>query len=284
MAEILGPTLPVWLQRSIAAFRLGGILFVLLCVLLALFPVQLFALRFAPRLAARLPMTFHRVLLWLFGIRVRLEGALTDERPLLIVSNHISLLDIPILATIAPLSFVSKSEVGDWPVIGLLARMQRTVFVQRGDRRKVGQQTNEIAERLIARETMVLFPEGTTGDANVVLPFKTSLFEAAKVALKSGVADHAQVQPVAIHYNKYHGMPLSRAERPHVAWLGEFSLFESLMPLALKGGLDVTVRCAPAMRLDETSNRKAIAAHSRNAIRSMLTGGFHHDGALDRTS
>jgi 1-acyl-sn-glycerol-3-phosphate acyltransferase len=283
MIEAFGHTIPPWAERCIATLRLVAIIAILLLVLAILVPLQLLFLRLASQLAAKLPVTFHRILLWLLGVKVHVDGDVSLERPLLIVANHVSLLDISVLSTVAPLSFVAKSEIRDWPVIGLFARMQRTVFIERGDRRQAGQQATEIAERLAAEETMVLFPEGTTGDANALLPFKTPLFEAAKVALKAVSVDHAQVQPVALHYHTLHGMPLTRAERPHIAWPGEVGLLESLMPLILKGGLDVTVRCAPATRLDDTSDRKVVAAETRDAIRAMLTGGPGQASVLDST-
>ncbi|MEL6750749.1 MAG: lysophospholipid acyltransferase family protein [Pseudomonadota bacterium] len=281
MIEALGPQLPQWLERAIGVLRLMLIVFALLVVLVVMLPFHLLALATGSDWAARIPVTFHRILLWLLGIRVRIEGTVTRDRPLLLVSNHVSLLDIPVLSTIAPLSFIAKSEIREWPVIGLFARMQQTVFIERGERRKAGQQARVIAARLAARGIMVLFPEGTTGDANALLPFKTPLFEAAKLALAESDLDHAHVQAVAIQFHSLHGVPLCRAERPHVAWPGEVGLVESLLPVVLRGGLDVTVHCAPATQLTEASNRKVVAAQSRATIRNLLAGGPAPDATLD---
>ena len=199
-----------------------------------------------------------------------LHGKLEKERPLLLVSNHVSWLDIAVYGAVAPLSFVAKSEMSVWPIFGTLAKMQRTVFVRRQDRRNSHQQANEIADRLTACEVMVLFPEGTTTDGNRLEPFKTSLFEAAKIALKNSPVETAVVQPAAIEYTHLHGIPLGRAKRPHVAWPGELELPESFIPLVKTGALDVTIRLGDPITMTETCNRKTIARDATDRIRTML--------------
>ncbi|MEP1205747.1 MAG: lysophospholipid acyltransferase family protein [Rhizobiaceae bacterium] len=243
-------------------------------MLLTLLPFQLFGLVLEklgwPWLAGQVPALFHKLLLKIFGIRLHLEGRLIEDRPLLLVANHVSWLDIAVFGAIAPLSFIAKSEMSTWPIFGSLAKLQRTVFVRREDRRNSHQQANEIADRLTAREVMVLFPEGTTTDGNRLEPFKTSLFEAAKIALKKSPVETAVVQPAAIEYTHLHGLPLGRAKRPHVAWPGELDLPESFVPLVKAGALDVTIRLGDPIIMTETCNRKTIARDATNSIRTML--------------
>ena len=243
-------------------------------VLLVLLPLHLVALVIAKMgwtwPAGVLPVLFHKILLLLFGVRFTIDGRLSKSRPLLLVANHVSWLDIVVLGSIAPLSFVAKSEMASWPVFGTLAKLQRTVFVKREERRKVGQQASEIANRMTAREIMVLFPEGTTSDGHQLLPFKTPLFEAAKLALISSPVENAVVQPIAINYTRLHGMTLGRAKRSHVAWPGEIGLGESLIPIIREGALDVTVHVGEPIILTEASNRKIISANASKSIQSML--------------
>ncbi len=221
--------------------------------------------------AGIIPVIFHRVLLKIIGVRLHREGRLAKTRPLLIVSNHVSWLDIAVLGALRPLSFVAKADMLDWPFFGKLAKMQRTVFVQRDKRRTAGEQANTIADRMTAREIMVLFPEGTTSDGNGLLPFKTPLFEAAKLALKESPVETASVQPCAICYSHLHGLAIGRAERPHIAWPGEIGLGESLLDIAAEGALDVTVEIGEPIELAEDSNRKIIAAQAADALRQMLS-------------
>ena len=242
-----------------------------LLVLLPFHLVALVALKFGLRFpAGRIPVLFHKGLLLLFGVRCHISHSLPKDRPLLLVSNHVSWLDIVVLGSIAPLRLDAKSDMKSWPIFGQLAQLQRTVFVERGHRRGSAIQASEIAERMVLNEVMVLFPEGTTTDHNRIEPFKTSLFEAAKLALKESEVDHATVQPVAIHYTHLHGLPLSRAERPHVSWPGEIGLGESILPLVRTGALDVHVKLGAPVLFDANTHSKSVAAATRGTIEAML--------------
>ncbi len=221
-------------------------------------------------LAGFIPVLFHRLVLRLIGIRLHQKGRLSGERPLLIVANHVSWLDIVVVGAIAPLSFVAKAEMASWPLFGLLAKLHRTIFVKRERRRETSKQANDIANRMTAHEIIVLFPEGTTTDGNRLAPFKTPLFEAAKIALIASPVETAKVQPVAIEYSRLNGLPIGRSERPHVAWPGEIGLGESLIPLVREGALDVTLYIGEPILMEETSNRKIIAAQAASSIRDML--------------
>ena len=258
----------------IGHLRFAWALLVAIVMLLLLLPLQLLAL-LVERLgwsvpAQHVPVLFHRTLLALGGVRLKLDGKIDPNRPLLLVANHLSWLDIVVFGAVGPVSFVAKAEMKGWPIFGSLARLQRTVFVKREERRNSHQQANEIAERLTAREIMVLFPEGTTTDGNMMAPFKTSLFEAAKIALKQSPVETALVQPASINYTHLHGLPICRAERPHVSWPGEIGLGESLIPIFQQGALDVTITLGEPILLDEATHRKTVARDALESIRSML--------------
>ncbi len=237
--------------------------------LLVMAPFQIVLVALNSPHSGVLPMLFHRIVTRLFGVRIHLTAPLPADRPLLIVTNHISWLDIPVLSTLAPMSFVAKAEMATWPLFGWLARMQRTIFVAREERRKAGAQADEIADRLAAHEIIVLFPEGTTSDGNTLLPLKTPLFEAAKLALAKTGLERATVLPIALRYDRLHGLPVGRAERVQIAWPGEIGLGENLLPLVAKGALDVTVHCGAPLHLDAQSNRKTIAAQAADTIRHL---------------
>jgi len=246
----------------------------LVAVLIIILPFHLVALvaaKFgAPKLAGYMPVVFHKSALKLAGVRLMVSGTLPKNRPLLLVSNHVSWLDIVVLGAFAPLSFVAKSEMLSWPVFGKLAQMQRTVFIQRERRRQSADQANAIADRMAEKEIMVLFPEGTTTDGNGLSPFKSPLFEAVRIALASSPVEEAIVQPVAIDYSHIHGLPIGRAERPHVAWTGDLGLAESLFPIIKTGALDVTIHLGEPIVFTEQSNRKIVSAESAAAIGNML--------------
>lgn len=99
------------------------------------------------------------------------------------LSNHVSWLDIIVLGSLRPLSFVAKSEIAGWPVVGTLARLQRTVFIDRARRADTAAVNAAVARRLAGGDLIVLFAEGTTGDGTRLLPFRSSLVGAARAAL-----------------------------------------------------------------------------------------------------
>ncbi|KQZ12759.1 glycerol acyltransferase [Mesorhizobium sp. Root554] len=213
---------------------------------------------------------WHRSILRALGIRVRVTGALSPQRPLLLASNHISWTDINVLGSFADVNFIAKSEMEGWPMLGFLSRLQRTVFVDRERRRKSGDQANEIAGRLAAGDAMVLFPEGTTGDGNMLLPFKSTLFGAASMAISAGAAETIFIQPMAIVYTRVHGVPMGRRHRPMAAWIGLQDLGPHLKLLLAKGAMDAEVRFGEPIAFSAASNRKEVSRLMESRVAELL--------------
>lgn len=250
--------------------RAGTILAGFFALTVPLMPVQALLLRTSPRLARTFPHWYHRQVCRLLGIRISIEGQVERDRPVLLVSNHTSWLDIPLLSAVAPVSFVAKKEVGTWPFVASLARLQRTVFVDREKRAAVGDTANELITRLNAGDAIVLFAEGTSSDGNRVLPFLTSLFGAAKPSGRAGeqTPSGAQVQTLSIVYTHLHGVPLGRADRPFVGWYGDMEMTSHAWSLLKAGPLDVTVRVGPSLPLESFADRKDLAARSEASVRA----------------
>ncbi len=233
-----------------------------------LMPVQAVLVRTSPRLARRFPHWYHRQVCRLVGVRLSIEGEVAPDRPVLLVSNHTSWLDIPVLSAVAPVSFVAKKEVAGWPFVSALARLQRSVFVDRARRGAVGETTSEMAARLEAGDTIVLFAEGTSSDGNRVLPFLTSLFAAAKPSEKAGaLAPGAVVQTLSIVYTRLHGIPLGRADRPLVGWYGDMEMTSHAWQLLKAGPLDVRIRIGAPVPLESFADRKELARMSERQVR-----------------
>ncbi len=241
------------------------------CATLAGLPVQMLAVRTgypSPRLVPRL---WHRMALKLLGIRVRVHGRPEVGRPLLLAANHVSWSDICVLGAIADVSFVAKSDMAGWPLFGLLAKLQRTVFVERERRRSAGEQANALARRLAAGDVMVLFAEGTTSDGNQMLPFKSTLFGAAQHALGNGDGlERVLIQPVTIAYTRLHGMPMGRQHRPHAAWIGDSALVPHIGSLLTEGGMDAEVHFGSPVAFERGSDRKHVARTVEGEVRSKL--------------
>lgn len=252
-------------------------LLALAALTLPLIPVQWLALHLRWRLAATLPAAYHRWGLALLGVRLRARGTIEARRPLLLVANHVSWLDIPVLSSLAPLSFVAKREVAGWPGVGLLARLQRTVFVDRTRRGSTGEAAAGIGRRLGAGDAMVLFAEGTTGDGLHVLPFRSALLGSAGGALGGGV-ETAWVQPLALAYVRRGGLPVTRARRPALAWMGDVTLAPHALGILSGGPVEVAIQAGEARPFHAGTDRKALAASLERDVRDLArqarTAGF----------
>jgi len=147
--------------------------------------------------------------------------------------------------------------------------LQETVFVERTRRHATGQARDLIRERLLAGDTLVLFPEGTSNDGNMVLNFKSALMGAveARVADGKGGERAVRVQPVSTAYVSLHGMPMGRENRPLYAWYGDMELVPHLWEALKTGPIDVIVEFHPPMDVDQLGGRKALAARAEAIVR-----------------
>lgn len=226
--------------------------------------------------ARPVPRLWHGMVTRLLGLRIHVRGRLATGRPLLIASNHVSWTDIMVLGSLADVHFVAKSEVATWPFFGTLARLQRSVFIERAARGRAGRQVGEIAARITDGDPMVLFAEGTTGDGNVVLPFKSTLFGAAAMALDANGGAPVTVQPVAIVYTRLQGMPMGRALRPHVAWVGEQTLIPHLTTRLREGAVDVEVHFGEPVPFGPGQNRKVLTRQVEERVRAMMAAALRN--------
>ncbi|MBP1887864.1 lysophospholipid acyltransferase family protein [Sinorhizobium mexicanum] len=254
----------------------------LVLVSLVLMPVQIFCLWLDLKPRRWLPRFWHRVACLLLGLHVRVHGEPERRRPLLLSANHVSWKDILVLSSVTDVVFVAKSEVKTWPVFGLLARLQASVFIERDQKRTTGHQVSEIGRRLADGEIVVLFPEGTTSDGNRLLDIKTSLFGAAASAVPHSPTGVVHVQPLAISYTGIHGMPMGRYNRPIAAWPGDIGLLPHLLGVLREGALEVDVDFGEAVDYDRHANRKDVSRTIEQRIRSMLSDRLRGRPRLDR--
>lgn len=268
-----------------ATLRAVFILAAFFTLTLPLIPVQLVLLKFAPHLARMLPHWYHRQVCRLLGIRLTIKGGVTPDKAVLFVSNHTSWLDIPVLSALAPVSFISKKEVATWPFVSWLAKLQRSIFIDRDKRRDVGRTMTVMLERLAMGDNIVLFPEGTSSDGNRVLNFQTSLFAAAKPPERFAgtVTDEIDVQTVAIVYRHLHGLPLTRAERKLISWYGDMDMLSHAWNFLKAGPLDVEVTIGAPRPLDDFADRKDLARQTEHEVRAHVMRqlrGLQPDAAL----
>src|SRR5262245_5997127 len=230
-------------------------------------PVQRALIALSAKRARRFPPLYRRAVTRWLDINVNIIGEPVRDRPCLIASNHVSWLDITVLSSVTPLSFIAKKEVYSWPGFGTLARLQRTVFIDRDRRHTTGSSRNEMHERLKAGETLVLFAEGTSSDGWSVLPFKSAFFAAAEIP-------EVVVQPVTLAYRGHWGIPMMRLRRPFYAWYGDMDMGPHLWQALALGPIEVDVICHPPLSLAEAGDRKALARLSEETVRRGLVQAF----------
>jgi 1-acyl-sn-glycerol-3-phosphate acyltransferase len=190
------------------------------------------------------------------GLRARSVGT-PLPRNVLFLANHLSWLDIMILAGATGTAFVSKDEVGRWPLVGWLAGLNNTVYVNRTNRRDVQGQADSLRTALGSGQPVALFPEGTTDGGSHVLPFRASLLSALFPPLPG-----LKVQPVAIDYG---------APGADIAWVGdEKPLANVKRVLSRRGTVEVVLRFLEPLDPAAFGNRKALAEASRSAILAVL--------------
>ncbi len=233
---------------------------------LGLMPVQGIGLALRRPWTRKLPAFYHRWCCRILGFRVRMIGSPTTRRPALFASNHISYTDITVLGSLIPGSFVAKAEVAGWPFFGWLAKLQRTVFVDRRVR-STASQRDAMTARLAAGDALILFPEGTSSDGNRVLPFKSALFSAAETMEQ---IEPIVVQPVSIAYTKLDGIPLGRLLRPYFAWYGTTELTPHLWSMIGLGTVEVVVEFHPPTSLADCGSRKALARYCHGRVAGGL--------------
>lgn len=229
---------------------------------LPLMPLQAALVAMRSPLRRRLPRLYHRWVIRVMGFRVTVTGEPSGLRPTLFVANHVSFIDIEILGALVEGCFISKADVARWPLFGWLAKLQRTVFVDR----RVGSthhQRNAIRARLDEADNLILFPEGTTGDGNRALPFKSALFSVADYA---GAHGPLPVQPVSIAYTRLDGMPIGRFYRPFFAWYGDMEFLPHLWTMLGLGRAGVEVGFHPVVTLAQFGSRKALAEHCYRVV------------------
>lgn len=229
-------------------------------------PIRRLAAARGWRLAERAPAALQRILCSGLGVRVRQHGDFSAAARQLIVANHVSWLDIPVLGSLRPMSFLAKKEIGHHPIGRQLVALQGVVYVDRRRRRSIPEVNARIAATMGASAPVVLFAEATTGDGNRLLRFRSSHFEAVRQAAGGG---DCVVQPVYLAYSRLSGLPIGRAERPTVAWYGDMGFLGHLFGYARTAGVNCDVYCGAPIPVTPGMDRKAIARRTEAAVRDL---------------
>lgn len=205
----------------------------------------------------RLAMKWSAKAMRILSVRLLVSGKIPkDTTSVMFVANHVSWLDVYAINSIQPVRFVAKSEVSDWPVVGWLARKTGVIFIQRGRRRDTARVSGLSTNVLLGGECLCVFPEGTTTEGECMLPFRSSLLQAA-------VDAQAVVWPVAIRYALPDGSP-----NKAVAYAGETTLWESICAMAAQPTITAELIFLPP--IPPQQDRRLIAQVAEGAVRARL--------------
>lgn len=258
--EGVNPLKFIWGQSK-GALRVLG--FAAMVLLLAV--PQMIKVRFNVGDAFSIPLLFHSILMRLMGFRVRIHGKPSEQKPVLFVSNHASYLDIPVLGSILKVSFIAKSEVANWPLFGWLAKLQNTSFVERRPAR-AREQRDDLRNRVLRSDNLLIFAEGTSSSGAVTLPFKTSLFSIAKESFEGNISP--VVQPVSIVCSEYKGRLITDQDvRDFYAWYkADDYLIPHLWKMFTLGGFTIDVVFHPVINPADFPDRKALAEYCHKRV------------------
>ena len=251
---------------AMVALRLIALLLALAVFVIVAGPIVRLGRRFGWRIARAAPVAFQRLLCAGLGVRVRAHGVPDWDRAQLIVANHVSWLDIPALASVAPMAFLAKKEVGGSPLGRGLVALQGAVYVDRNRRAASPRVNAELAAAMVGGTPVVLFAEATTGDGNRLMRFRASHFEAIRQAARRS---EAVIQPVFLDYSRLAGLPIVRGDRPRIAWYGDMTFLDHLFRFAREGGVTCDIHFGQPIPVGPDLGRKTAARLTEAAVRAL---------------
>lgn len=250
--------------------RIAFFMLVLVPYSILMVPLQLIITRLHLPGWSLLPRGFHKLTCVFLGLKVTVLGKLEHGRPTLLVSNHISWTDIVAIGSVADVTFVSRQEISQWPLIGFLASLQKTIFVNPNRKTDTKRTSAEMAERMADDRAVLLFAEGQTDIGTHVLPFRSALIGAAQSAMMDAGAHNVVIQPMTVAYTRLQGLPVSRNERSLIAWIKSKSFVENILEILSGGSKDVTIAFGDPHALSDGDDRKKITRQCETEVRKML--------------
>ena len=240
--------------------------FLIIVIILLLIPIQFIFVQFKMRLRKYIPIVFHKILLKILGVKVKLIGQNTRVRPLILAGNHTSYLDIIILGSIMPICFIAKEEIKYWFLFGFLAKMQNTIFIKRKNYKTL-ESLNSISKELDNKSAVVLFPEGTTNSGKKVLNFKSSLFNLFENN------NTLRLQNFSLCYTHVNDMPIDNRTRPQISWYGDMNIISHLSNFLKISCVNATVVFHPILPL-KGLDRKSISVSSVKQVKQGISLAF----------
>src|SRR5512143_3694282 len=211
---------------------------------------------------------FAGLLLGLLGIRINVrhgERLRRTKENALIVANHVSYIDVLVIASVIPAVFITSVELGGTFFLGMLARLGGSLFVERRKVTGLKKEIAEIARVLREGHPVVLFPEGTTSNGERVHPFRGALFDAA-------IAADADILPLCLRYTRLNGEALTPKTRDWIYYYGGATFSRHFLRFLSIASVEAEVLPLPIIKVRKRDSRKELAALAHDAVSSAYKG------------
>lgn len=203
--------------------------------------------------------------LWLLGVKVNVVGeALPDGiSNALFVGNHMSYVDVLVIARNFPACFVTSVEIKETPGLGLICQMAGCLFVERRNKQNLISEVRELTDGLKNGLNIAIFPEATSSNGEQIYRFRRPLYVSA---IEAG----AKIVPMCLNYRSVGGQPISRANRDNICWYGDMDFLPHLWALVGCGGIQADLHFLPPIATRAGDESTALAERTQAAVESVF--------------
>ena len=245
-------------------------------LIILILPIQLLINLTNLKIKYKIPKLFLKIVSFVIGIKIKsinLRNENKNKYGVLYVSNHVSWMDILCLGSLLDAQFIAKKEVAEMGLFGFLAKLNHTFFIDNTNQRKSFAYNEIIQEKLLKKQNLILFPEGTTSDGNGVRSFKSSFFESTNLPkyYPEKENDFIDVCPISLCYKDKNNLPMGIFYRRYVAWQGDYPLLRLMKIFLLSGPVSIDIIIHNSVNLSKFKNRKELSNYCQNTIQNAIT-------------
>lgn len=245
-------------------------------LIILILPIQLLVNLTNLNIKYKVSKLFLKIISSVIGIKIRsinLRNENNNKYGVLYVSNHVSWMDILCLGSLLDAQFIAKKEVAEMGLFGFLAKLNHTFFIDNTNQRKSFSYNEIIQAKLLKKQNLILFPEGTTSDGNSVRSFKSSFFESTNLPkyYPEKENDFIDVCPISLCYKDKNNLPMGIFYRRYVAWQGDYPLLRLMKIFLLSGPVSIDIIIHKSVDLSSFKNRKELSNYCQNTIQNAIT-------------
>ena len=245
-------------------------------IIFLMLPFQLLINLTNLKIKYKIPKLFLKTVSYIIGLKIRsinLRNKNKNKYGVLYVSNHVSWMDILCLGSLLDAQFIAKKEVAEMGLFGFLAKLNHTFFIDNTNQRKSFSYNEIIQAKLVKKQNLILFPEGTTSDGNSVRSFKSSFFESTNLPkyYPEKENDFIDVCPISLCYKDKNNLPMGIFYRRYVAWQGDYPLLRLMKIFLLSGPVSINIKIHKSVDLSNFKNRKELSNYCQNTIQNEIT-------------